>query len=49
MVPLRSLSPNAFGDLMWTVSKWHGEETTDVTVNGSKTILNSITYPNKDV
>ena len=49
MVPVRSLSSNAFGGEMWEVSKWHGEKTTEITVNGSRQILNSITYTNKDV
>ena len=46
MEPVRSFESNAFQDEMLVVSKWHGEKTTKITVNGSRKILNSITYLN---
>ena len=49
MVPVRAFKANAIGDEMYVVSKWHGEKTTEITVHGSRQILNSITYTNKDV
>ena len=33
---------------MQEVSKWHCEKTTEITVNGSRKILNLIPYPGKD-
>jgi hypothetical protein len=46
MVPVRPLAPNVFVDKMEEVSKWHCGKKTDITVNGSRKILNSITYAN---
>ena len=40
IVPVRLLLSIAFGGEMWEVSKWHCEKTIDVTVNGSRQILN---------
>ena len=45
--PVRSLLYIAFGSKIWEVSKWHGEKTTDITVNGRRQILSSITYANQ--
>ena len=46
MVPVSALIPNAFGDEMQKVSPQHDEKTTGKIVNRSRTIPNSITYPN---
>ena len=49
MVPVRAFVANAFDDEMWVVSKWHGEKTTEITVNGSRQILSPITYTNQEM
>ena len=49
MEPVKALPSNAFSDKLWEVSKWHGEKTIKITVNGNKKILNSITYQNQDM
>ena len=46
MVPVRALIASAFGEEMVSVSKWHDEKTTAITVNGSGIIFNSITHQN---
>ena len=44
MEPVRALLPNTFGCKMWEVSTWHCEKTTEIIVNRSRKIHNSITY-----
>ena len=46
MVPVRALPTNIFGGKIWEVEEWHDEKTPEITVNGSRKILNSITYTN---
>ena len=48
MEPVKACPSNGFGDDMLRVSKWYCEDTTDIIVNGSRIIVNSITYTNQD-
>ena len=49
MEPVRSLPPNPLSGECEKYQKWHCEETTDITVNGSNKILSPITYTNQEM
>ena len=49
MEPVSSLLPYVFGDKMWEVGNQHGEEITDIIVNGDRKILSPITYSDKEL
>ena len=48
ILPVKVLLPNAFGEKMWEVSRWHDEKTKQKKLNGSRKILNTITHSTQE-